>query len=277
MEILFMGTGASEGWPGLFCTCRHCRRAAQAGGKNIRTRTSFLVDRSLLIDPGLDVYLHMLRYDLRLAELDGIIVTHAHADHLSAEQFTYTMPPFAHRDLSKPMPVFGNGEVLDKIRHVIGSDDDEEIRASAGLDLNLAEPGKPFRIAAYTITPLMAAHIPEAQCLFYLIETAGKTYLQANDTGYFPDETWKRLENRPIDLVSLDCTNGELDDRTHHMGASAVIDVVERLRKQGQLAPTAKAVATHFSHNGGLLHHELEAALNPHGIEVAHDGLRVAI
>ena len=51
MEILFLGTGASEGWPGLFCPCEHCLRAVQAGGKNVRTRTSFLVDGSLLIDP----------------------------------------------------------------------------------------------------------------------------------------------------------------------------------------------------------------------------------
>jgi len=34
--------------------------------------------------------------------------------------------------------------------------------------------------------------------------------------------------------------------------------------------------ATHFSYNGGLLHHQLEQALNPHGYIVAYDGIKVA-
>jgi len=33
----------------------------------------------------------------------------------------------------------------------------------------------------------------------------------------------------------------------------------------------------HFSHGGGLLHHELEEKLNPWGIIVAYDGMEVEI
>jgi len=124
---------------------------------------------------------------------------------------------------------------------------------------------------------LLANHVEDQQCLFYHFESDGKTYLQANDTGYFPEATWTWLQGRVLDAISLDCTNGRLGGYDSHLGVDGVIDVVERLRKQGQLAPSARAIATHFSHNGGLLHHELEAALNPHGIEVAYDGMRAVI
>jgi phosphoribosyl 1,2-cyclic phosphate phosphodiesterase len=124
---------------------------------------------------------------------------------------------------------------------------------------------------------LRADHDPQQQCLFYCFEREGKAFLQANDTGYFPDATWAWLEGRPLDAVSLDCTNGRLEGRVGHMGVQAVIDVVERLRKHGQLRPDGRAVATHFSHNGALLHDELETWLNPHGIEVAYDGMQLAV
>ena len=44
MKILFLGTGASEGIPGLFCECDLCAKARALGGKNIRTRTSIHID-----------------------------------------------------------------------------------------------------------------------------------------------------------------------------------------------------------------------------------------
>lgn len=277
MDILFLGTSAAEGWPGLFCTCHNCRRAAEAGGKNVRTRPSMLIDDAILVDPGPDLYHHVLTYDLHLADLAGIVVTHSHADHLAAGEFHFTYPPFAHRDMSRPLPVHGNAEVLRLIRQTLRCDDDVEIRRSFALDLHLVEPGRSFRIGDHTITPLWADHARTEPCVFYHVESAGRAFLQANDTGYLPDPTWAWLEGRRLDGVSLDCTNGRLKDRKSHMGVDGVIDVVERLRKHGQLAPTAPAIATHFSHNGGLLHGELEAALSPAGITVAYDGLRIIL
>jgi len=36
-------------------------------------------------------------------------------------------------------------------------------------------------------------------------------------------------------------------------------------------------VATHFSHNGGLLHEQLEEALVPAGFSVAYDGMEIEV
>ena len=64
MKITYLGTAASEGLPAPFCTCEVCRRAREAGGKSVRTRSQALVDESLLIDFPPDTYLHWLRTSL---------------------------------------------------------------------------------------------------------------------------------------------------------------------------------------------------------------------
>lgn len=48
MKFQYFGTAAAEGWPALFCTCDNCRRAAKAGGRNLRTRSQAAVDDKLL-------------------------------------------------------------------------------------------------------------------------------------------------------------------------------------------------------------------------------------
>ena len=49
-------------------------------------------------------------------------------------------------------------------------------------------------------------------------------------------------------------------------------DVIE-LEKRGCLKETTRVLATHFSHNAGLLHQGLSQAGAQYGIEVAYDGL----
>ena len=50
MKILYMGTAAAEGWPGLFCSCYVCSHARKVGGRNLRIRTQTLLDDELLLD-----------------------------------------------------------------------------------------------------------------------------------------------------------------------------------------------------------------------------------
>ena len=52
----FLGTGAGEGIPNPFCTCRICEYARKHGGKDIRTRSSFMLDRHTIIDMGADFF-----------------------------------------------------------------------------------------------------------------------------------------------------------------------------------------------------------------------------
>lgn len=71
MNIQFLGTGAAEGIPALFCQCPLCRKAEAAGGREIRTRCGALVNNRILIDLTPDIFLHKLRFGLDLSAVEG--------------------------------------------------------------------------------------------------------------------------------------------------------------------------------------------------------------
>jgi phosphoribosyl 1,2-cyclic phosphate phosphodiesterase len=48
-------------------------------------------------------------------------------------------------------------------------------------------------------------------------------------------------------------------------------------RRRGAITDSTRVIATHFLHNGGLLHEELIQTLLPHGIEVTFDGMVVRV
>ena len=71
----------------------------------------------------------------------------------------------------------------------------------------------------------------------------------------------------------MDCTYGPADHNRGHLGCSWVVKARDELAKRRALQPDACVVATHFSHNGGWLHHKLEEYFAPHSIETAFDGM----
>ena len=80
-SLLFLGTGSSLGVPVIACTCEVCRSQSPF---NCRLRSSALVkigDKRLLIDVGPDFKEQALTHHLN--SLDGLILTHAHQDHVA--------------------------------------------------------------------------------------------------------------------------------------------------------------------------------------------------
>ena len=67
MKVHYLGTGAAEGIPAIFCECPVCKTARLKAGKEIRTRTQALIDDELLIDFGPDTYMHSLQYGIDLS------------------------------------------------------------------------------------------------------------------------------------------------------------------------------------------------------------------
>ena len=111
----------------------------------------------------------------------------------------------------------------------------------------------------------------------YRIEGGGRAALLGHDTGWYDAPSWESAGEKPLDLLVLDCTYGNSDSDRGHLGCPAVVRFRDELAKRGGLASEARVIATHFSHNGGWLHEDLEAYFQPHGIEVAYDGMKVAL
>lgn len=79
-RLLFLGTGSSLGVPVIGCSCFTC---TSCDVRDKRNRASALVsfkDKNILIDPGPDYRAAALQY--KIDRLDGVIITHAHYDHI---------------------------------------------------------------------------------------------------------------------------------------------------------------------------------------------------
>lgn len=271
MKLLLLGTAAAEAWPAPFCRCDACRQARALGGRNIRSRSGALIDHDLKIDWGPDSVSHTQRFGLDLSGLRTLVFTHQHSDHIVPTELEWTAPPFTLTPPTNPIAVYGNAKVLEMLRAEFPAP------ADRNLDLRLLEPLAPVTTpTGDEILPLPADHAPGA--LLLRITRGGRRLLYGHDSGLFPDDTIAALADAPLHAALFDCTNGGVPSNNRgHMGVDGVLQTIERLRSVGAVTPATTLVATHFSHNGRLLHDELSGRFAPHGVQVAYDGLLLEV
>lgn len=270
MKVHFLGTAAFEGIPSLFCRCELCRKAKELGGPNIRTRTSVQIDDELKIDFPPDTYLHMLRDGLDLEQVKDLILTHSHSDHLYPEDLVARLPGYA-QSAEHTIHIYGHDLPLTSSARMLQL----EGGAAGKFAFHRVQPFERTVLQGTTaaIVPLPASHAPLETCLLYYIEKEGKTVLYGHDSGWFPEATLEWLKGKRLDLAILECTVGKSPHRTSHMNVDAVLETRALFEEAGVMKPGGKTVVTHFSHNAGLLHEDLQAIFNPHGIVVAYDGM----
>ena len=273
MKITYLGTAASEGLPAPFCTCEVCRRAREAGGKSVRTRSQALVDESLLIDFPPDTYLHWLRTPFDFLKVTDLLVTHSHMDHWYPDDVQSVVPPYGHHDPSYTLTLHGNERVIQMLEEGMAR---EEPQILETVPRKVAKAFETFAAGDYQVTPLPADHCYTEKALFYLIEKGDKALLYAHDTGYFLDPVWEYLASRKdlrLGLVSLDCTHGWDENRQNHMGFTVDAQVRDRLVELGRADGDTLFVCNHFSHNGGGTYEEQAARAKELGLLVSYDGL----
>lgn len=276
MKLLYLGTAAAEGFPSVFCRCAVCARAQAERGKNIRTRASLLVNGHLLIDLSPDILGQRLRHQLDLAAVDTLCITHSHSDHLAAAELTRrSTANYCYIPGETPLHVYGNarvtGEVWRSLQVEFGS------REDPSFQVHTIKPWDSVHSGELCITALPARHDPMEDCFLYLVEEeGGDALLYANDTALLPRKTVTelacRLDGRKLRYVSMDCTHGLGSGSPYHMGAGENRALKAMLEELGCAGASTQFLATHFSHNCGMLHHELEESLRPYGIFPAWDG-----
>lgn len=273
MKIKYLGTGAAEGIPALFCHCDVCTRSRKEGGKNVRTRSQALINERLLIDFPADSLSHMHTYHIDLAAIQTLLFTHSHEDHFYPNDLWYRSQPYA-TGITDTLEVYGNHTVIDACHQLSKK---RSLQQKDALHFTFVPPFIPFTREGLIITPLKANHKKDEDCYIYLIEHKGKRILYAHDTGFFPEETYKFLTEVHCDLISLDCTMGLISDGNNHLGFIDVEKVVNTLYKNKTIDATSKIVINHFSHNAGLMHREIEDKVKSSGYIVAYDGLEIIL
>lgn len=286
MKLKFLGAGASEGIPAIFCHCAFCEEARKSG--RLFTRSQLSVDDRLLIDFPPDSYYRSIAMGVALADVRNIFVTHSHSDHFYADDFFMRGLASSHALNVPVLKIYANKTVtgiLDKCRggypagtyrHIpTGSCNGYEEYPQSTEYENLI-PFKKYEADGYEVTPLPANHIPTEECFVFAVSRGGKSFLYATDTAMLPEETFCFLEREKyrFDAVIYDGTYGTLGISEGHMNFCDLVLMKERLFKDGAIGENTVNLVTHISHNAVKNFGTLEASL-PNGFVLAYDGKEV--
>lgn len=280
MRIKFLGTAAAEGIPAIFCNCSTCLDAIKLGGKNIRKRSSIIIDDKIVIDFTNDILHHIEKYGVDYSRLEYLLITHSHSDHFNYYDLENKLEPYANEGNPK-LNIYANQaclDVMNEFKKDLGKDESFKERFS----LNLIQGFQSFMIEDYKITPLPARHstvYKDEQCAIYVIEYKGKRMLYGLDSGYYFDSVLEYLSNHYFDLFIMDCTGGhaKYPEKTCHMNLEQNEKLVHMLKANGALDDKSIIISNHFSHNGHTVYDRDKDMFKSKGLIMSYDGMEIEV
>ncbi len=254
--MILLGTGTSVGVPAVGCGCPVCR-----GGhpRNQRTRCSAvlgLAGGNLLIDAAPDLRSQLLREGVGI--VDAVLFTHEHADHIFGLDDLRLFQFY----LGHPVPLYCEEVVEQRIRQSFDYAFCDREATHAGAVPKLAVhriTTDPFEVLGARVVPIRLKHGPRFDVLGFRIGNVA----YCTDTNEIPPASEALLQG--LDVLVLDA----LRARPHitHFSLDEAVDAAARLQPK-------RVYFTHISHE---LDHEATNARLPAGMELAYDGLRIAL
>ena len=193
MKITILGTGTSHGIPVVGCSCPVC---SSGDPRDNRTRTSIYIEgpdgEKALIDAGPEFRLQAVKTGIK--RLDGIFLTHAHADHIHGLD---DLRPLC-RD--KPIPVYGNEKTITEMKERFSYVWTETQRGGGKPRLiptvidPAVSPGT-ITIGGLTFTPAPVKH-GVLDILGWEVENNGKSLLYLTDTSAIPADVKAQFANK---------------------------------------------------------------------------------
>ncbi|KAB2612989.1 hydrolase [Pyrus ussuriensis x Pyrus communis] len=280
-EIIFIGTGTSEGIPRVSCltnplkTCAVCLKAVEPGNKNKRLNTSILVryprpsgNYNILIDAGKFFYHSALQwftaYGIRT--IDAVIITHSHADAIGGlddlRDWTNNVQPsipiyVAQRDF----------EVMKKTHYYLV--DTSAVLAGAAvseLQFNIIRED-PFVVQDLKFTPLPVWHGQGYRSLGFRFGNV--CYI--SDVSDIPEETYPLLKD--CELLILDALRPDRSSSTH-FGLPRALEEVRKIQPRKTLFTGMMHLMDHEKVNDYLLKLKETEGLD---VQLSYDGLRVPV
>jgi len=278
MKITFLGTGASEGVPAMFCSCEYCANIRKLGFKEFRTRTQVLIDDVLSVDFPPEAYAHSLRFGVNFSDLKYLLVTHSHMDHFYAHDFV--LRGYKYAKLNQPLlSIYGNAEVKSVFDECTRREMKEAV--APNIAFTIIEPYAEFYVGEYRVISLPAQHGTKERALLYYIEKDGKGYLHLYDTGALSEEAIDFLQARgcKASAVAFDCTflDAPYEEGRRHMCVEADLRLEERLERALVCDKDTVKIITHFSHNSNPTSARLKEIEKKYGVCAAYDGFSVTI
>lgn len=281
----FLGTGAGEGIPNPFCTCKVCENARRVKGREIRTRSSFMLDKKNIIDIGADFFAQSFLYNESFAQIENVLFTHMHEDHINFSLFW-----------ERKVRLSNEGHILnayftdDAINYINDFYKSSPITSGCTDCLKPDNAGiivlncnKTYKIGDYSVTPVKANHSTnfEKNGSNYLIEKNGKKMFYGLDSGYFTDDAFNLLKNQKLDILITECTApalNEYPDDHCHMDITLCLKNLDKLYSINAITHDTQIYLSHIAPIN-MTHAELTQYMNsldkPYRVSVAYDGLDI--
>jgi phosphoribosyl 1,2-cyclic phosphate phosphodiesterase len=250
--LTFLGCGTSVGVPQPGCCCSICLSENRL---NNRLRPSVLITTdtgiNLLIDISPDFRIQVLTYKIK--RIDGILITHAHADHIlgldDIRGFNFAQ--------KYDIPLLATPNTLNGIKKTFWYTFNPNPRhkgTKPKLKLIEIDDYTPFNFADLTIVPFRMIHGGIFATGFKIGNIA-----YATDCNFLPDRTLEIMKD--CEIVILDA----LRDTPHssHYTIAEAINVINTIKPK-------QAYLTHMTHD--VDYFELQSRL-PSNIAPAYDGL----
>lgn len=253
LSLTFLGTGTSNGVPMIGCDCPVC---TSSDPRDFRNRTSaYLIwgNQHLLLDTATELRFQALQFGIR--RIDAVLFTHAHADHTGGFDELRRFNELAQAHL----PVYAGPDTAAVLRERFAYAFEDVFPFYGGKpDLTLHEVRGPFEIAGKTIVPIPVEH-GRTQVLGYRFGPLA----YVTDAKIVPESSIDLLQGTDTLVINA------LRERPHptHLSFSEAVALIERI------APR-RSYLVHLSHDTS---HVDATALLPSGVEVAYDGLTIAI
>jgi len=256
-SLTFLGTGTSVGVPVIGCGCAVCR---SDDPRNRRLRSSVWLQvgaLNLLVDSGPDLRQQALRE--RMGEMDGVLYTHAHLDHVAGFD---DLRAFCWRR-SEALPMYATASCLASLKQMFGW-----AFASNNVYQGYVKPDPrvvdgPFYCGPLRVTPLPVEHAA-VETIGYKFELPGaRSLAYVPDVKRIPPATMDLL--RGVDVLVIDALRPAAHETHFSLGEALAAAVDSR---------AGETWLTHLGHENE--HSELTAVLPP-GVRVAWDGLQVSL
>ncbi|MCE2862968.1 MAG: hypothetical protein RIR76_3218 [Verrucomicrobiota bacterium] len=259
MEVIFLGTGTSQGVPMIACGCAVCR---SEDPRNRRTRTSIHVVMDGLhiqIDAAPEFRLQCLRE--RIEALDFFILTHGHADHIAGMD---DLRRFCDLLGGNALPVYSTTEGMSRVLAMYPYAMAERPIAKGYAAFRLLEMPGTLDLPQGTIQSTLLPHGGiNTLGLVFTERSSGRRFAYYTDCKSVPHGAVELA--RGVDALALDGLRPV--PHPSHLSIAEAVEVAGEIRAK-------KTWLTHLTH--ATDHGPAEAELPP-GVRFAFDGLRLSL
>ena len=175
MHVTFLGTSSAPSMPIPFCVCQVCSNARRSAGKNLRRRSSLVINDDLLVDIGPDIATASFEHNVSLTGISICLLTHSHEDHFDPE-FIMSRHEEYGTVVAQELLLIGSIDALRSIDAILGrrcaygSIFDRDTQGALKLSLLTVETFTTHVIGGYRVIGYPANHGAEKGCLLYSIE-----------------------------------------------------------------------------------------------------------